>query len=105
MFLGTGPMGFGSRARIASKLQDKPSQKDNQERFAKLPTCHLPHGEACRFQRQMEGERRCVAVLGLKIECPHLGTVEPIQQKIIEKQQDQEKLQILVEPAPSVDRG
>lgn len=72
-------------------------------RFAKLPKCHLPEDQACRFQRKMQGERRCLAVVAFKMSCPHLGKVEPLAKIVEDQKAASEKLKLLIEEAPKVD--
>lgn len=68
-----------------------------------LPRCHRPKQEKCRFRKKLEEEFRCAGVQCLKIECPHLGKIEPRKSIVREKVKREEELQQIVEEPPMIE--
>lgn len=88
--------------RSGRRVREK-TREELDEEYAKLPCCNSPQtSDPCRFQKKLEEGFRCIGVRGLKIDCPHLGSVRP-RKSVVDKAKEKERaLEQIVEAPPKI---
>jgi hypothetical protein len=98
--------GIRSRRRGVDPRTGRPyateidTEKERLAQHAKLNVCHQNEDGPCKWPVTIPpGDTRCSMSRRMKVSCPYLGKVEPLK-KEIEEQQEEERLDELIQEAP-----